>query len=140
MGAQSPSVSAKPAGEETEFSAFGPVSVETLPRLQVLTGAVLARNWATIPHVTHHDDADITELDRFRAERNAGQPERKLTLLPFIIKAMVAAMKTYPRFNASLDASGHKLVLKHYFHIGIVIDTATLHFEKGDLSTYQTST
>lgn len=112
-----------PPWPEVDFAAYGAVTVETLPRIQALTGSFLTRNWTMIPHVTHNDDVDITELDRFRSAWNVAQPERKLSPLPFMIKAMVVAMKAYPRFNASLDASGQKLTLKHYFHIGVAIDT-----------------
>lgn len=113
-----------PPWPAADFSAYGPVTVETLPRIQALTGSYLTRNWTMIPHVTHHDDVDITELDLFRTAANGGaRPEHALTVLPFLMKAMVAAMQSYPRFNASLDASGQQLTLKHYFHIGVAIDT-----------------
>lgn len=116
-------VSSVAAGSADEFAAFGAVTIEPLSRLQFLAGAALACNWAGIPHVTHHDDVDVTELERHRSALNAARPNRKLTLLPFIIKAMVAAMESHPRFNASLDPTGRALVLKHYFHIGVAIDT-----------------
>jgi len=113
-----------PAWPEIDFAAFGEVAVEPLSRIQGLTAAFLSRNWATIPHVTHHDEADITALERARGEL-AGRSEggKAPTQLAFFAKALVACLKEFPRFNASLDLSGTKLILKKYFHIGIAIDT-----------------
>ena len=103
-----------------DFAAFGAVEIRPLSRMQGLTAAVSARNWAMIPHVTHHDDADITALEALRATRSS--PGRA-PLLPFFAKALVPALQAFPQFNASLDAAGGNLVLKKYFHIGIAIDT-----------------
>ncbi|SNC62761.1 pyruvate dehydrogenase E2 component (dihydrolipoamide acetyltransferase) [Marinobacter sp. es.048] len=106
---------------DMDFSEFGEVDQVPLPRIQKLTSAFLSRNWVTIPHVTHHDEADITKLEVLR-KRMAGEGTR-ITPLAFQVKALVSALKAFPMFNASLDASGENLVLKKYFHIGIAIDT-----------------
>jgi len=113
-----------------DFSKFGEIETKPLSRIQKLSGANLARNWAMIPHVTQHDEADITELEALRVALNeenakaiAKGASPKLTMLAFIIKASVAALQKYPTFNASLDADGTRLVLKKYFHIGFAADT-----------------
>src|SRR5690606_37823776 len=92
-----------------------------LSRIQKLSGANLARNWAMIPHVTQFEDADITEMEAFRKRLGEENKDTKVTPLVFLIKAAVAALKKFPAFNASLD--GDELVLKQYFHIGIAVDT-----------------
>jgi len=106
-----------------DFAKFGPVEEKPLSRIQKISGANLARNWAMIPHVTQHEDADITELEAFRKQLGAEHKELKISPLVFQIKAVVAALKAFPQFNASLDGSGEKLILKKYFHIGIAVDT-----------------
>ncbi|MFA6310125.1 MAG: dihydrolipoyllysine-residue acetyltransferase [Sterolibacterium sp.] len=107
-----------------DFEKFGPVERQPLSRIRKLSGPNLARNWVMIPHVTNHEEADITELESFRqrinAERTAGDGP-KYTLLAFLIKASVAALKQFPPFNSSLD--GNALVLKRYYHIGFAADT-----------------
>ncbi len=108
---------------KVDFSKFGPVEEQSLSRIQKISGANLARNWAMIPHVTQHEDADITELEAFRKKLGEENKDLKVTPLVFQIKAVVAALKAFPRFNASLDESGEKLTLKKYFHIGIAVDT-----------------
>ncbi len=108
---------------EVDFSVFGPVEKAPLSRFQLVASRILARNWASIPHVTHQDEADITELENLRKELNARHAPVKITPLPFLIKAVVAALKEFPRFNTSLDADGRNLVWKKYFHIGIAVDT-----------------
>jgi len=112
---------------KVDFSKFGPTETRELTRIQKLSGANLARNWAMIPHVTQHDDADITELEALRVSLNKESEKNKdavkLTMLAFLIKASVAALQKYPTFNSSLDASGEQLTLKHYFHIGFAADT-----------------
>ena len=116
------SVSAMP---EIDFSKFGEIEAVPLNRIQKLSGAHLHRSWVTVPHVTQFDEANITELEGFRKSL-AGEAEKKglrLTLLVFIMKAVVAALKEYPNFNASLDSSGEHLILKKYFHIGVAVDT-----------------
>ena len=102
-----------------DFSAFGQVEVKPLSRMQGLTAGFLSRNWLAIPHVTHHDDADITALEAWR--KNPAKP--RLSPLAFFAKALVSGLKAFPQFNASLDATAKNLVLKKYFHIGIAIDT-----------------
>ncbi|WP_460729119.1 dihydrolipoyllysine-residue acetyltransferase [Lysobacter rhizosphaerae] len=108
-----------------DFSKFGEVETRELSRIQKISGANLARNWAMIPHVTQHDDADITDLEELRVALNKENEKAgiKLTMLAFLMKASVAALQKYPNFNASLDASGENLTLKKYFHIGFAADT-----------------
>ncbi len=119
---------AKPAGlnlapwPAVDFAAFGPVETKPLSRIQVLVGSFLARNWVMIPHVTHHEEADITGLDAVRAQLSE-RTGVKMTPLAFMVKAAVAALQAHPQFNASLDATGRNLVRKKYFHIGIAVDT-----------------
>jgi len=108
---------------KVDFAKFGEVEEKPLTRIQKISGQNLARNWAMIPHVTHHEDADITELEAFRKKLGEENKDLKITPLVFQIKAVVAALKKFPQFNASLDASGEKLILKKYFHIGIAVDT-----------------
>jgi pyruvate dehydrogenase E2 component (dihydrolipoamide acetyltransferase) len=106
---------------KVDFARFGAVESKPLSRIQKLSGANLARNWAMIPHVTQNDDADITEMEAFRRKLGEENKDTKVTPLVFLIKAAVAALKKFPNFNASLD--GDNLVLKQYFHIGIAVDT-----------------
>ncbi|HWU77342.1 MAG TPA: dihydrolipoyllysine-residue acetyltransferase [Rhodanobacter sp.] len=108
---------------KVDFAKFGEIEEKPLSRIQKISGANLARNWAMIPHVTQHEDADITELEAFRKQLGAENKELKISPLVFQIKAVVAALKAFPQFNASLDESGEKLILKKYFHIGIAVDT-----------------
>jgi pyruvate dehydrogenase E2 component (dihydrolipoamide acetyltransferase) len=112
---------------KVDFSKFGETETRELSRIKKLSGANLARNWAMIPHVTQHDDADITDLEALRVTLNKENEKAKngvkLTMLAFLMKASVAALQKYPDFNASLDAGGEQLVLKKYFHIGFAADT-----------------
>lgn len=110
---------------KVDFAKFGEIETKPLSRIQKISGANLARNWAMIPHVTQHDDADITDLEDLRVALNKENEKSgvKLTMLAFLMKASVAALKKYPAFNASLDGSGENLVLKKYFHIGFAADT-----------------
>ena len=108
---------------KVDFAKFGEVEEKPLSRIQKISGANLARNWAMIPHVTHQEEADITELEAFRKKLGEENTELKITPLVFQMKAVVAALKAFPQFNASLDASGEKLIVKKYFHIGIAVDT-----------------
>ena len=115
---------------KVDFARFGPVQARELTRIQKLSGANLARNWAMIPHVTQFEDADITELEALRVALNKENDKRiakgeatKLTMLAFLVKACVSALQRFPDFNASLDAGGDSLVLKQYFHIGFAADT-----------------
>ena len=108
---------------QVDFAKFGAVERKDLSRIKKISGANLHRNWVVIPHVTNHDDADITELEAFRVQLNKENEKSgvKVTMLAFLIKASVAALKKFPEFNASLD--GEQLVLKKYFHIGFAADT-----------------
>jgi pyruvate dehydrogenase E2 component (dihydrolipoamide acetyltransferase) len=108
---------------QVDFSKFGPIERKDLSRIKKISGANLHRNWVTIPHVTNHDDADITELEAFRVQLNKENEKSgvKVTMLAFLIKAMVSALKKFPDFNASLE--GEQLVLKQYYHIGFAADT-----------------
>ncbi len=108
---------------QVDFSKFGPTQTESLSRIKKISGANLSRNWAMIPHVTQHDEADITEMEAFRKQLGEESKDIKITPLVFLIKAAVAALKAFPSFNSSLDASGESLTLKQYFHIGIAVDT-----------------
>jgi pyruvate dehydrogenase E2 component (dihydrolipoamide acetyltransferase) len=106
---------------KVDFAKFGPVERVALTRIQKISGPVLARNWVMIPHVTQNEDADVTELESFRKQINAEHKDVKVTMLAFLMKAAVAALKQFPQFNASLD--GDELVLKKYYHLGFAADT-----------------
>ena len=110
-----------------DFAKFGPVQTRPLSRIRKISGANLARNWVMIPHVTQFDEADITELEAFRVALNKENEKAgaKVTMLAFLIKASVAALRKFPDFNASLVSTpdGDSLVLKEYFHIGFAADT-----------------
>ncbi len=108
-----------------DFSKYGEVETQPLSRIKKRSGANLHRNWVTIPHVTQFEEVDITELETFRkAEvKRLSKEGVKLTLLAFLMKASVVALKEYPEFNASLDESGENLIFKHYINIGIAVDT-----------------
>ena len=109
---------------KVDFSKFGEIEVRELSRIKKISGANLARNWAMIPHVTQHDDADITDLEDLRVALNKENEKAgiKLTMLAFLMKAVVSGLKKYPDFNSSLDADGNH-VLKKYFHVGFAADT-----------------
>ena len=108
---------------KVDFTKFGEVECQARSRIQKVSAANLARNWVMIPAVTYHDDADITDLEEFRSTLNKENQKEdiKITLLAFLMKAVVAALKKYPTFNSSLD--GEDLFLKKYFHIGFAVDT-----------------
>jgi pyruvate dehydrogenase E2 component (dihydrolipoamide acetyltransferase) len=118
-------VSALPRVPVVDFAHFGPVEVKPLSRIQKISGVRLQASWLNLPHVTQHEDADITDLEAARAalKNKAAQEEVRLTPLVFIIKACILALREFPRFNASLDESGENLVLKKYFNIGFAADT-----------------
>jgi pyruvate dehydrogenase E2 component (dihydrolipoamide acetyltransferase) len=117
--------SALPKVAEVDFAKFGVVEVKPLSRIQRISGARLQASWINLPHVTQYDEADITDLEAVRValKDKAAQEGVKLTPLVFIIKACIAALQKFPRFNASLDPSGENLVFKKYFHIGFAADT-----------------
>ncbi|HEY5257307.1 MAG TPA: dihydrolipoyllysine-residue acetyltransferase [Candidatus Baltobacteraceae bacterium] len=113
-----------PPWPKIDFAQFGEIERTPLSRIKKLSGPALHRNWVQIPHITNYDEADITDLEAFRNEINAEQVKSggvKLTMLAFLVKASVAALKQFPDFNASLD--GDALVLKHYYNIGFAADT-----------------
>ena len=130
-----PAVSAAPASggsgmnllawPSLDFSKFGATEIVPLSRIKKLSGPNLHRNWVMIPHVTQFDEADITDLEQFRKDSNAAMAKSgvKLTMLAFVIKASVAALKKFSAFNSSLDAKGENLIVKQYFNIGFAADT-----------------
>jgi len=110
---------------KADFSRYGDTERQELSRIQKISAGHLHRNWVGIPHVTQHDEADVTDMEAFRLA-NAEDAKRqgfKLTPLVFLMKAMVASLKAFPRFNASLDPDGETLILKKYFNIGVAVDT-----------------
>ncbi len=108
-----------------DFSQFGQIETKPLSKIKKLTGTHLHRSWVTIPHVTQFGQVDITDMEAFRTQQKARAEKQgvKLTPLVFIMKAVVAALKAYPQFNASLDPSGEQLIFKQYFHVGVAVDT-----------------
>jgi pyruvate dehydrogenase E2 component (dihydrolipoamide acetyltransferase) len=114
-----------PAAPNIDFTKFGPTETQPLSRIKKLSGKNLHRNWVLIPHVTQFGEADITELEKFRASQKEALEKQgvKLTPLVFILKALVSSLKKYPQFNSSLDQTGENLILKNYFHIGVAVDT-----------------
>jgi pyruvate dehydrogenase E2 component (dihydrolipoyllysine-residue acetyltransferase) len=114
-----------PAWPEVDFAKFGPVETKPLSRIQKLSGPYLHRNWISIPHVTQFDEADITDLEAFRKAQTAETEKKgfKLTMLAFMIKACVTALRQFPVFNSSLDKSGENITIKKYYHVGVAVDT-----------------
>lgn len=110
---------------EIDFSQFGPVESRPLSRIKKISGANLQRNWVVVPHVTQFDEADITELEAFRKVQApvAAQQGAKLTMVSFLMKAVVAALKAFPEVNGSLAPDGEQLIVKQYYHIGVAVDT-----------------
>ena len=108
-----------------DFSKFGDIEHQPLSRIRRLTGQSLHRSWITVPHVTQFDEADITELENFRKSRleSAKAEGVRLTLVTFLIKAVVVALQKFPEFNSSIDASGDNLIIKKYFHVGVAVNT-----------------
>lgn len=108
---------------QVDFEKFGPIQRREIPRIRKISAANLHRNWVTIPHVTNHEDADITALEALRLQLNEENSKKgiKVTLLAFLMKASVAALKAFPEFNSSLD--GQEIILKGYYHIGFAADT-----------------
>ncbi|MFJ7005985.1 2-oxo acid dehydrogenase subunit E2 [Pseudomonas putida] len=107
---------------DVDFAQFGEIEREKLSRIKKISGASLHRNWVTIPHVTNHAEADITELEQFRVSENNAGVKPKLTLLALVMKAVVVALKQHPIFNSSLDSD--EVVLKKYYNIGFAVDTS----------------
>lgn len=110
-----------PPWPKIDFAKFGPVERAPLSRIKKISGPSLHRNWITIPHVTNNDEADITELEAFRKQINAEDASAKVTILAFVMKAVVSALKRFPEFNSSLD--GDELILKKFYNIGFAADT-----------------
>ncbi|MGZ5325400.1 MAG: 2-oxo acid dehydrogenase subunit E2 [Solirubrobacterales bacterium] len=112
-----------PPWPEVDFAKHGPVERQPLPKIKQIAGPNLQRNWVTIPHVTHNDEADITELEAFRVRSNEKLAEQgvKLTMVGLLLKACVASLKEFPEFNSSLQ--GDSLILKRYYHLGFAADT-----------------
>lgn len=113
---------------QVNFAKFGPIELKPLTRIKQISGANLHRNWVMIPHVTQFDEADITDLEALRKESNEIDKENKvkLTLLAFLMKALIAPLKKFPEFNASLDSGADgeaNLLIKHFYHIGFAVDT-----------------
>jgi pyruvate dehydrogenase E2 component (dihydrolipoamide acetyltransferase) len=110
-----------------DFSQFGPVQRQDLPRIKKLSGPFLHRSWLNVPHVTHNDEADITELDAYRkqldTEAKADRNPYRVTLLAFLVKAVVAALRKHPEFNSSLSPEKDSIIVKEYYNIGIAVDT-----------------
>ena len=108
-----------------DFSKFGPVEIRPLSRIQRLSGPVLHRSWLNVPHVTHDDEADITDLDAYRKELDtAARAEGyRVTLLAFLMKASVSALREFPKFNSSLTPEKDALIYKSYYHLGVAVDT-----------------
>ncbi len=114
-----------PEAPFVDFGRFGSIEARPLSRIKKLTATNLSRAWLRVVHVTQHDEADITDLEAFRKSEGEQAKKRnvKLTVLPFIMKAVVATLKAFPTFNASLDPQGENLILKHYYHLGVAVDT-----------------
>lgn len=122
---QSGSGAGLPSSPVVDFKQFGEIEIKPLTKIKKATAANLHRNWVLVPHVTQFEEADITELEAFRKAQTIVSEKNgiKLTLLAFVLKAVVSALKKYPQFNASLDANGENLIYKHYYHIGVAVDT-----------------
>jgi pyruvate dehydrogenase E2 component (dihydrolipoamide acetyltransferase) len=105
------------------YAEFGETEIVMLSKIQKLTGEYLSRNWSSIPHVTHHDEADVTALEALRPDLMAKHSNPRITSVALHVKAIVAALQRFPKFNASLDERGDALILKKYFNIGIAVDT-----------------
>ena len=123
-GGAGASLGLKPA-QEIDFSQWGDIESEALSKINKLTGQHVHRSWVTIPHVTQFDEADITEMEAFRKQMGKEMEKEgiKITPLAFIVWAVVASLKAFPRFNSSLDITGENLIIKKYFNIGVAVDT-----------------
>jgi pyruvate dehydrogenase E2 component (dihydrolipoamide acetyltransferase) len=130
--AQAPAAAAAPAAgtgipevPAQDFSKFGPVETKALPRIKKISGPFLHRSWLNVPHVTHNDEADITDLDKYRKELDtaAKADGYRVTLLAFLVKACVSVLKQFPEFNSSLSPEKDSLILKQFYNIGIAVDT-----------------
>jgi pyruvate dehydrogenase E2 component (dihydrolipoamide acetyltransferase) len=111
--------------QEYDHSEFGKIDVKPIPRIKKISGTHLQKSWSEIPHVTQHDEADITEMEVFRKSLRDLYTGKKISVTPlaFIIRAVVKALKDYPNFNSSLDLKNEQIIFKKYYHIGIAVDT-----------------
>ena len=111
--------------QQYDHSEFGEIDVQPIPRIKKIAGPHLQKSWNEIPHVTQHDEADITEMEKFRKSLRDLYTGEKISITPlaFIVRAVVKALEDYPNFNSSLDAEREKIIYKKYFHIGIAVDT-----------------
>ena len=109
-----------------DFSKFGPIEIKPLSRIKRLSGPFLHRAWLNIPHVTQNDEADVTELEKYRKELDFAAKEKgyRVTMLAFLLKASVSCLKQFPEFNASLSPERDALIYKRYYHLGIAVDTS----------------
>ena len=123
--AQATNAQKKKIKNEYEHSEFGEIEVKDIPRVKRLSGPHLVRSWTEIPHVTQHEEVDITEMEQFRSSLRDLQTGQKISITPlaFIMRAMVNGLKAYPNFNASIDSESGKVTYKKYFHIGVAVDT-----------------
>lgn len=108
---------------QVDFAEFGEVEIRKMSRIQQLTGAFLGRNWVAIPHVTHHDEVDVTAAETRRKQWNAANREAKLTPVILLVKALASVLPAFPHFNASIGGDGKTLVMKKYVNIGVAVDT-----------------
>jgi pyruvate dehydrogenase E2 component (dihydrolipoamide acetyltransferase) len=124
-GGEPPAGAGIPEVPAQDFSKFGPVEVRPLTRIQRLSGPALHRSWLNVPHVTHDDEADITDLDAYRRELDTAAKAEgyRVTLLAFLMKASVSALREFPKFNSSLTPEKDALIYKGYYHLGVAVDT-----------------
>ena len=108
-----------------DFSRYGPVEERPLPKIRKVAAKNLLRSWLNAPHVTQHDEADVTEMERFRrdCQEEAARRDLKLSPLHFVLKAVASALREFPDFRSSLSADGGSLLVKEYFHLGVAVDT-----------------
>lgn len=116
-------IASLPDWPAADFSEFGEVEVRKLSNVQKLTGKFLGRNWVAIPHVTHHDEIDVTDAETRRAAWNSDNPDAKVTPVALLVRALAAVLRDFPHFNASLSNDGQSVILKKYVHIGVAVDT-----------------
>lgn len=116
-------IASLPSWPAADFSEFGEVEVKKLTNVQKLTGRFLGRNWLAIPHVTHHDEIDVTDAEARRADWNSVNPESKVTPVALLVRALARVLGDFPQFNASLGDDGQSLILKKYVNIGVAVDT-----------------
>lgn len=115
-------IDALPPWPEQDFAAFGEVEVKPRSKIQQLVGRFLGRNWLRIPHVTHHDEIDVTDLEARRRAWNGSNPDAKISPVIPVIRAVALALRDFPQFASSLDPSGEQQIVKHYAHVGVAVD------------------